>query len=65
MNTAVLLLHCPDKPGLIAELTNFVTVNNGNIVYLDQYVDHTEGIFFMRMEWDLEKFLIPTDKIED
>ncbi len=65
MNTAILLLHCPDKPGLIAELTNFVTVNNGNIVYLDQYVDHTEGIFFMRMEWDLGKFLIPTDKIED
>ena len=65
MNTAILLLHCPDKPGLIAELTNFVTVNNGNIVYLDQYVDHTEGIFFMRMEWDLQKFLIPTDKIED
>jgi len=65
MNTAILLLHCPDKPGLIAELTNFVTVNNGNIVYLDQYVDHTEGIFFMRMEWDLQKFLIPTDKIQD
>lgn len=65
MNTAILLLHCPDKPGLIAELTNFVTVNNGNIVYLDQYVDHTEGIFFMRMEWDLGKFLIPIDKIED
>ncbi|MBR6179223.1 MAG: formyltetrahydrofolate deformylase [Bacteroidales bacterium] len=65
MKTAILLLHCPDKPGLIAELTNFVTVNNGNIVYLDQYVDHTEGIFFMRMEWDLGKFLIPTDKIED
>ena len=65
MNTALLLLHCPDKPGLIAELTNFVTVNNGNIVYLDQYVDHTEGIFFMRMEWDLQKFLIPTDKIQD
>ena len=65
MKTAILLLHCPDKPGLIAELTNFVTVNNGNIVYLDQYVDHTEGIIFMRMEWDLGKFLIPTDKIED
>ncbi|MCQ2975273.1 MAG: formyltetrahydrofolate deformylase [Bacteroidales bacterium] len=65
MKTAILLLHCPDKPGLIAELTDFVTVNNGNIVYLDQYVDHTEGIFFMRMEWDLEKFLIPSDKILD
>lgn len=65
MNSAVLLLNCPDKPGLVAELTNFITVNNGNIIYLDQYVDHTEGEFFMRMEWDLDKFLIPTEKISE
>lgn len=65
MKTAKLLLYCPDKPGLIAELTDFITVNNGNIVYLDQYVDHVEKVFFMRMEWDLENFLIPTEKIEE
>lgn len=65
MNTAILLLHCPDKPGLVSELTNFITVNNGNIIYLDQYVDHTEKQFFMRMEWELDNFLIPTDKISE
>ena len=65
MNNAVLLLHCPDKPGLISELTNFITVNNGNIIYLDQYVDHTEEQFFMRMEWELDKFLIPREKISE
>lgn len=65
MNSAILLLNCPDKPGLISELTNFITVNNGNIIYLDQYVDHTEGQFFMRMEWELDKFLIPTEKISE
>ncbi len=65
MNTAILLLSCPDKPGLIAELTNFITYNNGNITYLDQYVDHTEGIFFMRMEWTLDKFLIAPEKIQE
>lgn len=65
MNTAILLLSCPDKPGLIAELTNFITYNNGNITYLDQYVDHTEGIFFMRMEWTLDKFLIAPEKINE
>ena len=65
MKTAKLLLHCPDKPGILAEVTDFITVNKGNIIYLDQYVDHVENIFFMRIEWELKNFLIPQGKIED
>ena len=65
MTTAKLLLHCPDKPGILAEVTDFITVNKGNIIYLDQYVDHVENIFFMRIEWELKDFLVPQDKIED
>lgn len=65
MTTAKLLLHCPDKPGILAEVTDFITVNKGNIIYLDQYVDHVENIFFMRIEWELKDFLIPQEKIED
>lgn len=64
-NTAKLLLHCPDKPGIISAVTDFITINKGNIVYLDQYVDHIENIFFMRIEWELSDFLIPREKIED
>lgn len=63
--TARLLLHCPDKQGILAEVTNFITINQGNIIYLDQYVDHAECAFFMRIEWDLENFLIPKEKIHD
>ena len=63
--TAKLLLHCPDQPGILAAVTDFITVNKGNIVYLDQYVDRVENIFFMRLEWELENFLIPQEKIED
>ena len=65
MSTAKLLLHCPDKPGILAEVTDFITVNKGNIIYLDQYVDHTENMFFMRIEWELATFLVPKEKIED
>ena len=65
MTTAKLLLHCPDKPGILAEVTDFITVNKGNILYLDQYVDHVENIFFMRIEWELKDFLVPQEKIED
>ena len=65
MTTAKLLLHCPDKPGILAEVTDFITVTKGNIIYLDQYVDHVENIFFMRIEWELKDFLVPQEKIED
>ena len=49
----------------MAEVTNFITINKGNIVYLDQYVDRVENVFFMRIEWELESFLIPKEKIHD
>ena len=62
---AQLLLYCPDKQGILAEVTDFITVNKGNIIYLDQYVDHAENVFFMRISWDLDGFLIPKEKIED
>ena len=63
--TAILLLHCPDQLGIITEITKFITDNQGNIVYLDQYVDRQDGMFFMRLEWELENFLIPRDKIHE
>lgn len=63
--TAILLLHCPDKRGIITEITKFITDNNGNIVYLDQYVDRQDGVFFMRLEWELDGFVIPREKLKD
>lgn len=63
--TAIMLLHCPDKVGIISEVTKFITDNQGNIVYLDQYVDHEDGMFFMRIEWELEGFLVPREKIKE
>ncbi len=64
-NTAILLMNCPDQPGIIAVITEFINTNGGNILYLDQYVDKVNGIFYMRVEWDLCKFSIPVEKISD
>lgn len=63
--TAILLLHCPDQPGIITEITKFITDNMGNIVYLDQYVDRQDGMFFMRIEWEMDEFVIPREKLEE
>jgi formyltetrahydrofolate deformylase len=65
VKTAILLLHCPDKQGLLALVTEFINSNNGNILYLDQHVDREEKLFYMRVEWELENFNIPKDKIAD
>jgi formyltetrahydrofolate deformylase len=64
-NTAVLLISCPDKPGILAAVTEFINQHKGNIVYLDQYVNREEKIFFMRVKWELETFQIPKEKIEE
>lgn len=64
-NTAILRMHCPDKAGIITIITGFINENGGNIVYLDQYVDKNNGIFYMRIEWELDNFIIPKEKISD
>ncbi len=62
-NTAILLISCPDQTGLVRAVTDFLYDNNGNIIYLDQYTDHSCGQFFMRIEWETDNFQIGQDKI--
>jgi len=64
-NSAILLIHCPDKPGIVVAITDFIYNNGGNILYLDQHVDSERGVFFMRIEWNLDKFVIQREKIAE
>ncbi|WP_370478388.1 formyltetrahydrofolate deformylase [Tamlana flava] len=50
MNKITILIHCKDRPNIIASVTNFIAHNGGNIVYIDQHVDREQNIFFMRLE---------------
>jgi formyltetrahydrofolate deformylase len=63
-NSAIVQIHCPDKKGLVAAITRFLAKNNGNILEIDQHVDRLKNVFFMRVEWDLDGFLIPDEEIE-
>jgi formyltetrahydrofolate deformylase len=56
--SAILLISCPDQKGLVAAVTDFIFTNSGNILHLDQHVDAEEGVFFMRVEWDMSAFII-------
>lgn len=66
MNKITLLIHCKDRPGIIASVTNFIAQHSGNIVYIDQHVDREQNIFFMRLEseFDLDNFSIENFKNE-
>jgi formyltetrahydrofolate deformylase len=64
-NHAILLIHCTDRKGLISTITHFLFEHNGNIIDLDEHVEKTEGIFFMRVKWELEAFDIPKDQIRE
>jgi formyltetrahydrofolate deformylase len=62
-DTAVLLVYCPDQPGLVHAVTHFIFEHRGNILDLEQHIDHEDDVFFMRVEWSLEKFSIPKSDI--
>lgn len=55
-NTAVLLVDCPDRKGIVATIANFLYTHGGNILHSDQHQDNKLGRFFMRVEWDLKDF---------
>ncbi|MCF7885471.1 MAG: formyltetrahydrofolate deformylase [Candidatus Marinimicrobia bacterium] len=62
--TAVLLLSCPDRVGIVARISHFIFERGGNILDLDEHVDIEENIFFTRISWDMKDFTIPASELE-
>ncbi len=65
MHKITLLIHCEDQPNIIASVTNFMALNNGNIVYLDQHVDSEQNIFFMRLECEFNSDAFSIDSFKE
>ncbi|MGD2054067.1 MAG: formyltetrahydrofolate deformylase [Gammaproteobacteria bacterium] len=61
--SAILLIHCKDKAGIVVSITDFIFNNGGNILNLDQHVDFEHQRFFMRVEWDLARFSLASGEI--
>ena len=55
-NTAILLISCPDRKGLVATIADFVFRHNGNILHADEHADEESGLFLMRVEFDPAQF---------
>ena len=54
MKKTTLLIHCPDKKGIIANVTNFILSKDGNTTYVEQHVDRDLEEFFMRLECEFD-----------
>jgi len=55
-NTAILLVDCPDRKGLVASIADLLYQHNANILHADQHQDAEQKLFLMRVEWDLADF---------
>jgi formyltetrahydrofolate deformylase len=53
-DSAVLLIDCPDRKGLVARVSGLLYEHGANILHADQHQDHDLGLFFMRVEWAMD-----------
>jgi formyltetrahydrofolate deformylase len=63
-NTAILLVDCPDRKGIVAAISEFLYEHNANILHADQHQDAQMGLFLTRVEWDLADFKLPVADFE-
>jgi formyltetrahydrofolate deformylase len=58
-NSAILLIACPDRKGVVATISDFVFKHNGNIIHANEHADEGSNLFLMRVEFDPSSFDFP------
>ncbi|MFD2114464.1 formyltetrahydrofolate deformylase [Paenibacillus yanchengensis] len=54
-NRARMLISCPDRPGIVSAVSQFLYEHGANIIQSDQYtMDPEGGMFFIRFEFELK-----------
>jgi formyltetrahydrofolate deformylase len=66
MNTprAILLVQCPDRPGIVASISSFLFRHGANITEFDQHTSEDGGVFFTRLEFQTDRIDLPLDDLE-
>ncbi len=64
-NTATLLIDSPDRKGIVAGISGFLFQHQANILHADQHQDAEQGLFFMRVEWDLADFDLTPEEFRE
>ncbi len=61
--TVILQFICPDRPGLVSDISSWIASKNGNIRHADHHTDADARLFLSRIEWDLDGFLLDKNQI--
>ncbi len=62
---AVLLIQCPDRPGLIAAISSFLFRHGANIIDFDQHTSgEGGGVYFTRLEFQTSKVDLPLEDLK-
>ncbi|HYQ81332.1 MAG TPA: ACT domain-containing protein, partial [Anaeromyxobacteraceae bacterium] len=61
---AVLVLQCPDRPGIVAAISGFLFQHGANITDLDQHSGEDEsGVYFMRLEFQADRLDVGLEEL--
>ncbi|MFC4402670.1 formyltetrahydrofolate deformylase [Gracilibacillus xinjiangensis] len=64
-NRARLLINCPDQPGIVAAVSQFLSEHNANIIESNQYSTNPKGgEFFIRIEFEMPNLKEKKDSLE-
>ena len=61
----ILRTVCPDRPGLVSQLTSWISNYGGNIKHSDHHTDQDAGLFLSRIEWNRNGVQINKAEIYD
>jgi formyltetrahydrofolate deformylase len=64
-NSAILLVSCPDRPGIVARVADFIFRHDGNILYNDEHGDEESNLFLTRVEFDVANFKLNLDEFAE
>jgi formyltetrahydrofolate deformylase len=54
--SAILLVSCPDRKGVVASIADFIFRHGGNILFNDEHGDEASNLFLTRVEFDPAEF---------
>jgi formyltetrahydrofolate deformylase len=62
---AILLVQCPDRPGIVAAISSFLFRHGANITDFDQHTaDEAPGTYFTRLEFQTGKLDLPLEDLK-
>jgi formyltetrahydrofolate deformylase len=62
---AILLVQCPDRPGIVAAISSFLFRHGANITDFDQHTSHDDrAVYFTRLEFQTDRIDLPLEDLK-